>query len=103
MFRVCVLSVEEQVERRRVEMEDLQRVDWMIEGICGGGFRSLSKMGSFSLLGFLNLSCSAIVEKLSAFADIIEGRGRERRRKKENKGETFACGFRRGGRGTNGK
>jgi hypothetical protein len=41
-----VVVVEEKVDRRKEEMVDLQRVDWIMEGICGFGLGgSVSEMG----------------------------------------------------------
>lgn len=58
------VEVEEKVERRNEEMLDLQRVDWIIEGICGfelGG--SATEMGCWNwLLGLLHFICSPIDE-----------------------------------------
>lgn len=52
-----VLSWLVKVERRREEMVDLQRVDWIIEGNCCGFGRSV-----VGFLGLLHLRWSAIVE-----------------------------------------
>lgn len=49
------------LERRREEMVDLHRVDWIMEGVG-----SVSEMGWLNwLLGLLHLLCSAIVVELS--------------------------------------
>lgn len=59
---LLLLLVVEKVESSREEMVDLQRVDWIIDGICCG-FGSDSEMGCMNwLLGLLNLMCSATVE-----------------------------------------
>jgi hypothetical protein len=51
-----VVVVEEKVESRKEEMVDLQRVDWIMEGICGFGLGgSVSEMGWWNwLLGLLH-------------------------------------------------
>lgn len=95
----------EKVERRREEMVDLQRVDWIIEGI--DGFGSDSEMGWFkwlkSLLGLLNFMCSPtvttgmIVKQGLECKNEPEGEGRRRirtrRKGNEWKKETKNKGF----------
>lgn len=57
---VSLLLVLEKVERKREEMVDLQqRVDWIMEGICGFGSVSVTTMVLF--LGLLHFMCSATV------------------------------------------
>lgn len=67
----------EKVESRREEMVDLQRVDWIIEGI-DDGFGSDSEMGWFKwfkwVLGFLNFMCSPTVGVCVATGMILKQR-----------------------------
>ena len=49
------------MERKREEMLDLERVDWITDGISGTGFGSVSVMLIWFLVGLLNFRCSAIV------------------------------------------
>ena len=58
---VVSLLVEEKVERKREEMLDLERVDWITDGISGTGFGSVSVVLIWFLGGLLSFRYSAIV------------------------------------------
>lgn len=68
-----VVVVEEKVESRKEEMVDLQRVDWIMEGICGFGLGgSVSEMGWWNwLLGLLHFFCSPIDEASAASTGMV--------------------------------
>jgi len=82
-----VVVVEEKVDRRKEEMVDLQRVDWIMEGICGFGLGgSVSEMGWWNwLLGLLHFFCSPIDEASAArtgMISILSTREQERERER---------------------
>lgn len=49
------------MESKREEMLDLERVDWITDGISGTGFASISVMLIWFLVVLLSFRCSAIV------------------------------------------
>ncbi|MCZ6914024.1 MAG: hypothetical protein O7C59_05895, partial [Rickettsia endosymbiont of Ixodes persulcatus] len=65
--------VEEKVERRKEDMVDLHRVDWIMDGICGFGLGgSVSEMGWWNwLLGLLHFFSSPIDEASAARKGMI--------------------------------
>ena len=67
---VVSLLVEEKVESKREEMLDLERVDWITDGISGTGFGSVSVMLIWFLDGLLSCRCSAIVEDEEAETEV---------------------------------
>lgn len=73
MVSFVLAVVEEKVERRKEDMVDLHRVDWIMDGICGFGLGgSVSEMGWWNwLLGLLHFFSSPIDEASAARKGMI--------------------------------
>lgn len=66
-------------ERRREEIVDLQRVDWMMDGAGFGLYGSISEMGWINwLLGLLHFMCS----ELSVTTGMVSTENKQRKEKR---------------------